>query len=334
MKRTTTLILKCLLFAALTSTTLRAGDPLYPNSVVSNDIDFILSTDPDSFSSLAYIGQQKKEMPDKRGGGLFDNSAYVFETSFEGGKKIGVWCHSDFGSKEEAQKYADKLCPRLGKLPGVMRDMLDHVVIHKGNETAFAETNGHFFVLYSENMDARISTHDLEETVFHESVHASIQSTYKNNQEWKQAQNTDPSFVTDYAKQKVDLEDMPESALFAYTLIVHPGRLSADIEKWLNTNIPNRIAFFRKIFDTGGGTATVKTKIQIDTYPNPSRDKVFVTFGNEIQNNRLDVYNIAGALVKSVDVEYGKNEIDISDLSNGAYFLITPGFKPKRIIKH
>ena len=55
----------------------------------------------------------------------------------------------------------------VGKLPTFMRRTLDHVVIHRGDETAFGESDGHFFVLYSENIKTRIRNHDLEETVFH-----------------------------------------------------------------------------------------------------------------------------------------------------------------------
>ena len=59
-----------------------------------------------------------------------------------------------------------------------MRRMLDHVVIHRGNATAFAEYLGHFFVLYSANIKVRIRNHDLEETVFHEAVHATLDYKY------------------------------------------------------------------------------------------------------------------------------------------------------------
>ncbi|WP_066630728.1 hypothetical protein [Labilibacter marinus] len=187
-------------------------------------------------------------MPDSRNDNLFDTDTYVFKAKFLDNVSVEIWCHSSFNSYNAAKAYADKLCPCLGKLPAIQLGMLDHVVIHMGDAIAFSETEGHFLVLYSQNMDARISTNDLEETVFHESVHTSIQDIYENSLAWKNAQSADGSFITDYAHRFPHLEDMSETALFAFTMIKYPGRLSPDIEEWMKKNIPNRLGFFRELY--------------------------------------------------------------------------------------
>ena len=97
-------------------------------------------------------------------------------------------------------------------------------------------------------MDTRISNNDLEETVFHESVHASLDSTYLRSQAWLDAQRSDGTFVTQYAKNNPDKEDMAESAIFAYTMLKHPGRLSRDIEDWVRIYMLNRYMFFETVF--------------------------------------------------------------------------------------
>ena len=323
----------CLLFVVLISKETQAGDPLFPNSVVSNDIDFILSTDPDTFESLAFLGREDQEMPGN-GDDLFDIDTFVFEATFSDGETLEIWCHSSFDTEEAAQGYAEKLCPRLGKLPLVQREMLDHVVINTGNHTAFAETQGHFFVLYSINMDARISTHDLEETVFHESVHASLQDLYENDPAWIYAQENDPSFVTDYAQSLLHLEDMPESALFAYTFITHPGRLSADIETWLMENIPHRIEFFRNIYPSNpAGVDNELSETKTHVYPNPTSNSITVLLENLEQDSQINIYKITGKMVKSVNAIQGLNKIDLGKLSNGVYFLSAPAHQTTRIIK-
>jgi len=333
MTKTDILIFTCLLFATLASNQTHAGDPLFPNSVVSNDIDFILDTDPNEFTSLTFIGLEDKEMPGN-GSNLFDENTFVFEATFSNGKIVEIWCHSSFITLEAAQEYADKLCPRLGKLPFVQRDMLDHVCINVGNQTAFAETEGHFFVLYSENMDDRISTHDLEETVFHESVHASIQDIYENDTAWTNAQAADPSFVTYYAQSYPQLEDMPESALFAYTLITYPGRLDADIEAWLLENIPNRLAFFEDIYPGSlSGINNYVPDLKISAYPNPTYDRITVMIGKVEQGSHIDIFNVSGKLVKSTETIQGQNKVDLGELLNGVYLLTVPGYKVTRIIK-
>ena len=98
-------------------------------------------------------------------------------------------------------------------------------------------------------MDTRISNNDLEETVFHETIHASLDETYLSGTVWPQAQEDDGNFITEYAQAYSGKEDMAESAIFAYTMIEHPGRLDAEIETWVNENIPNRMAFFRTVFE-------------------------------------------------------------------------------------
>lgn len=187
-------------------------------------------------------------MPDKRSDDLFADRTYIFQASFENGKNIQIWAHPDFRSLQLAEIYANRLTGPLGRLPESMRQGLSHVVMHRGNETAFAESQANFFVVYSDNMDFRISNNDLEETVFHESVHASLDSTYLQNPGWLAAQAADDAFITRYAADNSFQEDFAESALFAYTMMQHPGRLPAFIENWVRDNIPNRFEFFKTVF--------------------------------------------------------------------------------------
>lgn len=240
----------CDLFAksnALTS--VQKIEPLYTNSIVSTDIDFITSEDLNTFTNIQYLGQETKEMPDQRNDVLIDNATYTFRAFFNTSDTVDIWVHSSFLSQDEAQKYAQMVVDPLGKLPQVMRKDLDHVVIHKGDETAFGESEGHFFVLYSENMITRINNHDLEETVFHESVHATLESIYKDDPKWISAQKNDNCYITKYGALKPALEDLPETAIFAYTMIIHAGRLSTDIEEWITTNNSNKLLFFKEIFN-------------------------------------------------------------------------------------
>ena len=98
-------------------------------------------------------------------------------------------------------KFVELGAEAIGKLPTLMQATLDLVVIHWDDETAFGESEGHFFVLYSVNIRTRIRNHDLEETVFHESVHATLGSEYARSKEWLQVQKADGDFITKYAKR-------------------------------------------------------------------------------------------------------------------------------------
>jgi len=325
----------CLFFSALCSSSTSAQGPLFANSVVSNDIDFITDSDPDVFETLDFIGLGNKEMPgDPLGGGLFDTNTFIFNANFSDGESVEIWCHSSFLSQEAAQGYAEKLCPRLGKLPDFQRNLLDHVVIHNGDGGAFAEIEGQFFILYSTNMDLRISNNDLEETVFHESVHASYQFMYQNDPSWLAAQDEDISFVTNYAQDNPDVEDMAESALFAYTLITRPGRLESDIENWLLTNIPNRLEWFGLLYEMSTSRSETTPRFEIFTYPNPTNEKCTVFLERINTNDQIYVYSLAnGSLVKSIKAVIGDNKIDLSELPSGAYFLSIKGYEKTIVIK-
>ena len=228
-----------------------AGDtPPYRSSVVGTEFDFITQDDPSTFDHLDFIGFQPFEMPDKR-----DNDeplvqdAYVFEASFADGTDIKIALDREFGSREAAELNAFEYATRLGKLPSLYRKSLRHITVNYGgpDTTAFAEDKGHFFTIYSGNASRRIDTHDLEETFFHEGSHASIQDAFLESQEWRDAVSRDAAHITEYAKTS-DQEDFAESALFAYTIILHPERFpDSDRDKIVNT-IPNRIDFFRRVF--------------------------------------------------------------------------------------
>lgn len=224
--------------------------PLYRSSVVGTDFDFITDADPSAFDRLEYVGFKTFEMPDKRGSGepLVQN-AHVFTAFFNDGTKVDLAMDQEFGSRQAAEQDAMRFTPRLGKLPLLYRRKLKHVVVHKGgvDTTSFAEDKGRFFIVYSDNATKRIATHDLEETVFHEGTHASIQVDYLSGAAWRKAKALDNAYITEYAKTE-DGEDFAESALFAYTLIHHPERFPVAERARIEKQIPNRIAFFRTVY--------------------------------------------------------------------------------------
>ena len=222
--------------------------PIYPNSVVSNDLEFIASSDASAFACLRFEDRRTAEMPDRRKDGLMAKQTYIFMAHYTDGTSVGLWAHQDFKTKQRALTSVKPVAEAVGKLPTFMRKTLDHVVIHVGDETAFGESEGHFFVLYSENIKTRIRNHDLEETVFHESVHATLDKRYANSSKWKKAQKADGDFITKYAKRLPKKEDLAESGLFAWTMIMHPGRLPAKIEARARKIMPSRIAFFEELF--------------------------------------------------------------------------------------
>lgn len=224
------------------------SETLFPNSVVSNDIDFITADDPAALSRLTFTGIAEREMPDRRSDTLIDKHAFTFKVTFSDSTTLDVWAHSDFSGHAEAEPYIRTLLAALGRLPLIMRHTLSYIVLHKGDSGAFAEHLGHFFVLYSDNIITRLKNNDLEETLFHESVHATLDFKHRNSPEWVRAQNADNIFITKYGADNPTIEDLAETALFVYTQMKYPDRLPAHIHQWILENIPNRAKYIREIF--------------------------------------------------------------------------------------
>lgn len=253
-----------------------SDEPIFRFSISGTGIDYIKSTDPDTFLSISYLGRFAREIPGVAP--LVDSNAYVFEATFTGGKTIGIWCRSNFQTLERATEYANKLTDKLGKLPVFMRNQLDHVGVVYGPGGASAEPAGKFFTIFSERIDLRIRGNQLEETVFHETAHVVFEIDYSTSQEWRNAQQADGVFVTDYAERIPNQEDIPETSIFVYTMKYYPGRLSKDIENWVTNNIPNRYRFLDELFGKKANEETSNNDsndqpVDSNEQPNDSNDQ-------------------------------------------------------------
>ena len=222
--------------------------PPYRSSVVGTDFDFITESDPDTFDRLEDKGQGPAEMPDKsdRSAPLVQE-AFLFVAHFNDGTHVRLAIDADFKTQDSARQEALRYTPRLGKLPTALRRGVERVVIHKGGENVTAFSDVGLIVLYADNATKRIGTHDLEETVFHESVHAAWDKPHATSAEWQDAQKKDGRYITDYARKNPQGEDLAESALFAYTLLHHPDRIPKEEAARIARIIPNRIAFVEKL---------------------------------------------------------------------------------------
>lgn len=223
----------------------------FRSSVVGTDFDYITDDDPSTFLCLEYKGEGEREMPDKSGPGPLRRPAQNFVAYFEDGTRVEMAIDADFETEENARAEAMRYVHRLGKLPTSLRRGVERIVVHEGHEETTAFSDRGLIVLYSDNATKRISTHDLEETLFHESVHAAWDIPHADSPEWREAQESDGRFVTDYARKNPDGEDLAESALFAYALLHHPERIPRSAASRIRKAIPARIAFVERLLPPG-----------------------------------------------------------------------------------
>lgn len=219
----------------------------YSTSIVGTDFDLITDADPSCFEALTFARFEKRaEMPDKTRDGLFQ-PAYVFLARYSDGSKLNVFVDAGFESEDAAFQEAMRYVERFGKLPTALRGGVERLVVHKSEEATTAFSDRGLIVVYSANATKRIADNDLEETLFHESVHAAWDNKHAKSEGWKRSQFADGGFVTMYAKQKPQLEDLAESALFAFAVIHHPDRLPEEDLTNIKRVIPNRILFIESL---------------------------------------------------------------------------------------
>jgi hypothetical protein len=83
----------------------------------------------------------------------------------------------------------------------------------------------------------------LEETLLHEAAHTSL-ADYNLSADWKAAQQADNNFVSVYARDNPEREDVAESYVAYVAVRYRAARISkADADKIVQA-MPNRIAFF------------------------------------------------------------------------------------------
>lgn len=216
------------------------GEPIY-HSFPDTVFDVIRPDDPSAFACLIDAGQGKRQIWDKRVDGEPVVDAWLFTAHFTDGTAIEIAINPEFSSQSAAREVAEMFTRPLGQLPTSLRAGIKRFSVHDGRESFHAGTGG--IVMYRQQALRRLEEKQLEESVFHEAVHASWDATHRLNPDWQAAQRRDGGFLTRYGAAHPEREDLPETAVFAFGLLHHPGRLppvdSADIE----AAIPNRLAY-------------------------------------------------------------------------------------------
>ena len=216
----------------------QAGDPSFTSSA-DTVFDIIRDDDPSDFLCLVYQGRDRRQMWDKRLDGEDDYDTFLFRAYFGHGPTMDIILNPEFETENQARAEAMRYVGGLGRLPLILREGIVQFGIHKGDRS-FHGGPGKIF-MYQDKASLRMAQNKLEESILHEAVHAAFDTRWGDDPDWRAAQQADPGFVTRYAADNPDREDLAESVLFALALLRHPGRIppvdSADILR----AIPHRI---------------------------------------------------------------------------------------------
>ena len=207
------------------------------------DPDIITPEDPTTFVSLSYNGQDQRTMYDRRVADWVTIKPYLFPAIFTDSLTIEIQVNPEFGTIENAKIQAEKFAPIIGQLTTELRKDVKTVWIHKGVKP-FGGGNNNLLIHTDYSALNYEKQGILEETLVHESSHTSLDEYHALNSNWIQAQNEDCRFISDYAEEHPEREDISESYLSYFAVRYRSDRISNELKVKIESAIPNRIKYF------------------------------------------------------------------------------------------
>jgi len=206
------------------------------------DKDIITSADSSTFAGAIYSGIGQREMFDRRVDDWVTLNAYLFDASFNDGLICEVQVNPEFGSPEDALAEALKYGEEIGRLPTVLRKDVETVWIHRGINPFGGGNNN--LLIHTGQALKYISEGILEETFVHEAAHTSLDSEHEISNGWITAQNSDCNFISSYAKEYPQREDLAESFLPWLAVRYRSDKISKGLKDTILKTILNRMEYF------------------------------------------------------------------------------------------
>jgi hypothetical protein len=211
------------------------------------DKDWLTPSDPSIYIGKSYVGVETFEWFDLRNEQWTDSSAYSYELSYEFGIKITASIHTD-NDQSQIDNYLDEWGYMLGQAPARLLQGLGEfqVVPAKVGDDGI-RANGYtdptHIVLYTndpiQNLEKEQSGGWVREAIIHELGHATF-GPAEESAEWLEAQATDPCFISDYARDNPNGEDVSESVMPYLMLRLVPERVSESDKTSINQCIQAR----------------------------------------------------------------------------------------------
>ena len=208
--------------------------------------DILNTYDPTFFRSLKKITDAPREMFDRRTGTFDTLNPFLFEADFADGLKIEVQVNSEFETPDSAEAAALIYLYAVGQLPTELRQEVDTIWLHKGDED-FGGGNNNLLIHHERGL-TYIDQKVLEEVFLHEASHTSL-DPHHYGEEWKKARSADANnYISIYAKDNPDREDIAETFPMYYALRYKASRVSIDLLRTIQNTVPNRINYFDQFF--------------------------------------------------------------------------------------
>ena len=206
--------------------------------------DILNTSDPTFFRSLNKITDAPRQMFDRRTGTYDTVIPFLFEADFADGLKIEVQVNSEFETRDSAEAAALIYLYAVGQLPTELRQEVDTIWLHKGDED-FGGGNNNLLIHHERGLKY-IDQEVLEEIFLHEASHTSL-DPHHYGEEWEKARSADANnYISIYATHY--REDIAETFPMYYALRYKASRVSPDLLRTIQNTVPNRINYFDQFF--------------------------------------------------------------------------------------
>lgn len=204
--------------------------------------DIITSTDLSGLTGVTYAGRGDRTIWDYRVLDWITVNAYLFEARIHG-HSIEFQVNPEFGSEDASRAEVDIFAAALGRLPAVLLSRLRVVHVNAGDSGLGGNWYDQSVSIHAGDGRRTLRQGFYEEALFHEGAHVSFQN-HQDAPGWRAAQEADGEYISDYARDFPDREDVAESLLPYFALRYRPGRLSASQRAAIRETIPNRMEYF------------------------------------------------------------------------------------------
>ena len=215
-------------------------DPPF-HGTASLDPDIIIPSDPTDFVGLEPAGRGERFVYDRRHEWI-TIQAYLFDVTFANGLSAEFQVNPEFRTWTEAEAVARAYAPAIGQIPLALREDMDAVWIHRGDEP-FGGGN-RALTVHTDRGEQYRQRGILPEIFVHEGVHMSLDSAHADASGWLAAQAADPTFISTYARDHPGREDLAES-FSAWLAVRHRlDRITEGMADTITSAIPHRLAYF------------------------------------------------------------------------------------------
>ena len=225
--------------------TLAYGQAPYGGTVYTVP-NMYVESDPSTLQTFVFNGMETSEEYDHRGEDWFEIEFYAFVATYADGQEVWFLVNGEYDTQRQAE-FAGKLYAKvLGQMPRLLRQGVDYIVVHETGSDWSASPG--VITIHDGAVEQEASEGALEESMIHETVHASLDEDWSYRRDWAQAQREDGGFISDYGQENPDSEDFAESFTLYLGLSQHPGRMPAPVVETMLDIMPARLKFFARHF--------------------------------------------------------------------------------------